>query len=400
MNEIALPEPLALKSALSRAVRNHPYAAAGDWDSNSERLVADATALWDRLVGYEAEQRRRAVIRLTAFELRLIILTARTRLSDASCLAVLDEVFVEHKLSEASQLAWEAFLLTDGRASFRDPARRHCEKVEPRSPACRMLTLDGSPTQAACRLYLGGTDSFSRFWGSLPRLIRDVVPFAERVKFALISDSQYIGTVDERESSESVLQWSAESIPSIERDGWELRFLRSSFQKRGLRRWGAHPWPTQHAVLSAIHSHHGEPQSSHAFWSRLESPVRDAYACWLRDQDLTRLLGENDRVQFWRAYLRWLVRSEANRDSDVVFIYFDRWFAVQFKNAGTATYIFENKDFRKELLRMDEMSLARWVRSNRRALSSYEHRGNTDTWQRNAADVVQSVREYFVARGY
>lgn len=396
---VELPEPTALAHALERAVENHPYAAAGKWDVSSHRLIAEAELLWQQLMELPKSLRPTRIATLSDIEVRLLAVTARTRLTKPKCLDVLDDLLAVHRVPEAAALAWDAYLLTDGREAFRDLADCFVRDQHMAGTISEALVKSRSPVEAACGMYVKQSQAFREWAKSTPSALADLIPFFDRVRERLVRSSSYLPILVQRERPEDLAHWAAELVPTGQRDAWQLLFLITTYEARDSRSVKLHPWLPRHPVLMTIHSHHGEPDADHPFWRRVPDPVRTSFLCWIRDQQLTTLLGENDRVQFWRHYLRWIVRSESNRDRDVVFIHFDRWFAVQFKQAGTATYIFQTKEFRRDLQRMDEPSLAKWVRTNRRALSSYEHRGSVSTWQLNAAEVVREVREFFVRKG-
>jgi len=377
---VALPGPTRLAVAVTAAVQAHPYASSGTVVP-SARLDIDAAALWLRLSSLDDHALGRAVDALHEFELRILLATARSRLSVARTADVLARLLERRCPSGAAALAWDAYLLTDGREALRPLASAHVREQGQLRRSWPALLGDGGPIRAACALYRSQRDVFAR-WIALPAVALEPWPeFVRRVQAVLLAPGD-LARLDRHEVPVVVAQWVMSALPAGDRETWYAAFLEET---RSNRR------PPDHAVLDAILDRFGDPASGRPFWDGLSVAARAAFTAWLMDRRLTQLLGEGDRIEFWRRFLPHIDRATPNRDRQVVLIKLGGVVAIQFVNAGTATYLFREAAVRG-LARYYEVDLQREVRNNaHRSLGSYEHRGYRDTWQRQADAVVRRV---------
>jgi hypothetical protein len=107
--------------------------------------------------------------------------------------------------------------------------------------------------------------------------------------------------------------------------------------------------------------------------------VQRAFTDWLKNIELTRLMGEGERVAFWRRFLTSIEKSYASRDKGAVFVCFEKWFAVQFVLSGHATYFFEKRHL-YTMRTLDKHSLYRVV-LQRTSIGSYTHQGSSWSWR-------------------
>lgn len=139
------------------------------------------------------------------------------------------------------------------------------------------------------------------------------------------------------------------------------------------------------------------PGNGSPFWDAASADVIWAFQLWLKNGLLTTFLGgENDRVQFWRRYLISIRKIERTRDEAVVFLHFDGWTAVQFVNTGRATFLFREQLvrgwFRKPEPEVYKLALGYRAKASPFFLGSYQHRGQTVTWQYFASEIVSDVQ--------
>src|SRR5438270_7144288 len=118
-----LPGPQRTLRALRDVVCLHPYSDREPIQL-TERVLADAAALWTRLVEAEGNRRDELLRSLSKIELRLLTTSAASRISNPACRAVLLQVFRRSPSRPLRDLLWEAFLVepTDSELRMRAQA--------------------------------------------------------------------------------------------------------------------------------------------------------------------------------------------------------------------------------------------------------------------------------------
>jgi len=400
------PEPTSLASAVSRVRQKHPYAGSGEITLDASRVAEDAEALWRRLTTLAGSARERAVSKLAPHEYRLLAATARSRLTDRSARNVLSLVLDLCSLPGSASLAWEAFLIGDGdQERLREIANPVLSTAGAAQEAWTRLLRVPSPIAMVIktwqepprRLIPRERQRLFDEWVAQPNIGLDRYPsFLDMVRRRLL-DGEHLCLLDQREKSATIVNWVATLIPTKDRPGWYLTFLTETCPGQA-RNGGRERWPAAHKVCETIYQSMGAPEDGGPFWESASDDVVQSFELWLKDRQLTELLGgENDRVAFWRRYLIPMRRMERTRDRAVAFLYFDGWTAIQFVNSGHATFLFREKAVRGwvRMQEADVYSSALSYRGRDECLGSYEHRGYTSTWQRSASREVENVFEQF-----
>jgi hypothetical protein len=335
----------------------------------------DAASLWERLVPLHGPALADAVDALHGIEVRILLATARPRLGSATALEVLATVLERRQPDDAGALAWEAYLLSDGHPAFQHVAQGYVRQRAREYPAWDHLVRRGPPSEAALALYHAQQHGFER-WSAAPDVALDRWPeFTRRLQAAILAPGT-LARLDRREPSAAIAQWAQVAVRAGDRETWYAAFVEET---------RTNPRPLDHAVLSAVLERFGEPAAGRPFWSGISEAARTAFGLWIMNGRLTHLLGEGERVQFWRRFLAQIKRPYKNRDGQVVFIDLDGAIAVQFVHTGTATYIFPSSAFR-HVSRGSDSEVRRSVYDNsHRSLASYEHRGHSWRWSAEAA---------------
>jgi hypothetical protein len=369
--------PTRLHAALERAREQHPYAASGTI-TDSHRTAADAAALWTRLSPLAGRALDDAVRSLGGLEVRLLVFTARARLAQPECRRALAAVLAAHHPANADRIAWEAFLLEDGSRTFAPFAAPFAAGQPSRERWLRLLDSP-IPSELAATWYLDQRAGLEA-WAASPEIGLARHPeFLRLVQRRLLGPDRIVAT-SRKEGSATIDQWAATEIPAGERKAWYRGYLEATYRPR---------WAVGNDVLATIIERFGEPSAERPFWTTVPAHVLDAVRLWLKDVQLTRLLGEGERVEFWRRFLVQMVRSVATQDGEAVLLVFDNWFAVQFVRWGHATYMFPSSMLRGfRYHRGNELYKLVLARKGSR-LGRYEHRGYD--WQSGAEYMVRAV---------
>lgn len=362
-------------------MEKHPYPARGEL-TLTPRVEADAAALWAELLGLERQDPHRLddrILHLGTLELRILVASARQRLGDASHLRVLSRVIALRKPPGSGALAFAAWLLTDGDAGVREPAARFV--AEGSVPVLWTRLVEArKPSEVIVEAYLEQDLPFDA-WVERKDIGLSRFPECGRLVRLRLMTPPLLGRVDDREQSAALEKWANTAVPAPDREAWYQTYLESTRSKKQ---------PLRHAVLESILQQFGEPREARAFWKVLSPQAVASFEIWLRDRQLTSLLGEGERVMFWRWFLADMTGCVANSDGSVVFILFPTWFAAQFKFTGTATYMYPKQEFLVRMRRQTESAIRNQVLLYRdHAVGRYTHMAHS--WQDQAADEVRRV---------
>lgn len=367
--------PTVVRTALVFIEKSHPYAASGRI-ARSDRADRDSNAVWERLLPLAGDALRAAVRSLTKHEERLILYRAGGRLGDPPCLEVLAVIFELRSPAGGGRVAWEAFLRTNGRTAFATAARDYAAK--PGQPSGWSELANGSsPVERACDLYSRGQSRLAQWVSSAEIRLPETGQFVRNLKRNLLVPRRLPHTL-RRESTTVLDTWLDEVFLDSERVAWFRAYL-SVTDKR--------LWQLDDPVLVRILRRFESPSRKRPFWDKVPPDVVKAFELWERNVELTRLLGEGPRVEFWRAFLPMITESFQPACQDAVFICFHNWFAVQFIEMGRATYMFERR-YLSAFRKLNSNSLYRAVRENV-CVGRYTHMGWY--WQVTAESEVKKV---------
>lgn len=373
-----LPKPILVLDTLQRIQQDHPYAANGEV-MESPRARADADALWQRLLLLKHGDLDAGLSGLTAHEVRVALFGARSRLNDSRYLEVLARLFSLRSPKSAGAVAWDALLLS-GKASFREAASAYVREHSHRTLWPHLL-LSASPLQEAIRTLERAKLTFDR-WIALPEVGLEDRPLVTARLRCLLLDQEHLAATSRREPHASIVQWVNSLVAPEERESWYRDFLCTTFQSK---------WPKGSAVLDAILDRFGHPESSRPFWSTLSREVLREVIAWVNTDRIIQLL-EGPRAEFWLRFRYDITRLEESRCGGAVFVGFDSWFAVQYKDMGRATYMFSNDQWirlrwKGEPTLYSTEILGRYREG--RYLGRYAHRG--DDWESGAQREVMRV---------
>jgi hypothetical protein len=198
----------------------------------------------------------------------------------------------------------------------------------------------------------------------------------------LFLSRKYVTATRKREKAATITEWLDAAFIDSERVAWFANYLIDIHGSR---------WHVTDPILRLIVDRFEVPKQHRPFWDSLPASVIAAVELWLKDVELTRLLGDNEgpRIQFWREFLPRMAGSAKSKDGAAVFICFDNWFAVQFRDMGKATYMFLGQ--RGLLMRMGRLYESKLYAAvlQEPNVGRYTHQGYS--WQDRARSVVRSV---------
>src|SRR5690606_33930402 len=117
---------LKVHEALERVRMAHPYAASGGI-APSPRVTSEAAALWTRLLELDSSALDQAIVNLSEYDVRVVLFAAAGRLGDPRALDVLERVLVVRRLLRVGEAGWLAYVVSNGRTSFRRSACHYAE---------------------------------------------------------------------------------------------------------------------------------------------------------------------------------------------------------------------------------------------------------------------------------
>lgn len=374
----ALPKPIRLQAALAAVIEAHPYTSRGEL-TPSARLDSDAVMLWSRLAHADHDRLDQLIDALTSLEVRILVASARSRMRNDRTPKIFAKVLERFRPENFLSLAWDAFLLTDGHPAFRAKAQEFADLHTATRPQWQRLAVGVKPTDAAVSLYETQPEPFEKWIESSALQLNRWPDLVRGIRIALLN-SEGVARLDRREPSQSVERWVQTVIAANEREAWYAMFLHQTARNKR---------SPKHAVLESILARFNEPENGGMFWQIVSDTGRAAFKLWLMESRLTQLLGEGERVDFWRRFLPQIAKVWANKEKRVVFIDLGSAIAVQFIDAGTATYLFDRPNF-KRVSRGIEKEVKKSVYGNAsKSLGSYEHRGNS--WQFSAESRVRQM---------
>lgn len=370
------PAPRLAIASLDKIMQAHPYARSGAI-ARSPRAETDSSSVWERLFKCSNSQLTDCILALSDLEVSLALYGSGSRYDDARTVNVLSLLFELRKPNTGDRIAWQALLLSDGDPIFRTAAKRFLE--ENNSP-WRVAADVESPLAFAAGTYLNARAKFADFFEP------DLFPgwharIGRELKRRLLS-ATFVDRTLAKEGVDVLDKWLNEVYIDSERVEWFRLYLEAGVETRRSR---------SDPVLKGINARFGEPAHARSFWKHVSPAAISAYQIWLRDLQLTRALGEGERLQFWRAYLDRMTRSQESRNGTAVLICFRGWFAVQFKEMGKATYLFNQKYF-AGFQKLDDVTLY-WAVRNNPSLDRYTHQGSY--WQYSARGVVDALLELY-----
>lgn len=366
-------------AALERVKVKHPFAASGDI-APSAATDARTSEIWNRLRALEGDRLRNFVTTLRTTDVRLACYGASPILAEDGVverLAVVLELRGEAYFRR-SPVAWIAYLLSDGDRRFSTAARTYLG-TRPDIPNWHALSAEERPLSYLKQEYLDGTKPFEEWWAS-PRVALGRYHILERVLLRRLLTDENADALLARETAGTIDRWLNIALSERERVEWHGRYVAQSDAAR---------WRPTDPFLERVLDRYRTPNDGHSFWEAVPEARRRAFIRWLRDRELTSLLGEGERVHFWRRFLTDVERSVESMDGAAVFIIFPTWFAVQFKETGKATFMF-SRNHVIAVRRLAEAQLYRYVLEHH-SLGRYTHQGGV--WQYNAQREVRRVME-------
>lgn len=371
------PGPRRVLETLERVQREHPYGASGRI-TRCARTETDALAVWTRLLSEEGAGLDGAVRTLTPLEERLVIFGAPGRLSEPRALRVLSRLFGLREPSRASPLAWECYLISNGDRGFAEQARAFAAGPKARR-TWPEIAGSQEPLGRIAWLYSQATEPFVCWVAREDVGLVEREPVIRALKKLLLSRA-HVTTTRQRERSATVSEWLEECFIDSERVAWFANYIIDTHRTA---------WRVDDPFVQLVVARFEVPQQNRPFWDSLPPSVIAAVELWLKNVELTRLLGDNEgpRIRFWREFLANMVRSTESKDGSAVFICFGTWFAVQFLDMGKATYMFPKRRL-LSMQRLYESALYAAVRDGNH-LGRYTHQGYW--WQVGARNEVRRV---------
>lgn len=377
------PAPVEVKRALTRVRSAHPYAASGRI-ARSETADRDSSDLWHRIIALPAVEWPNALNQLTRLEIGLLAYGASARIGEARALDVLRAAVRTIATFAMHRVVFEAYVITSGDATFADSAIAHAEVAGPK--LWRFVAGSNDPLHS---LRVAYEASSLRLEGWLEsddvRLSRS--SHVRRVLRRELLRPPNVSAIVAREEAGEWERWHALEFPGDAGIDWYVAYMRAET---------AHRWMADDVVLRAFHRVHGAPSATSRTWEKVPVELSERFALWLLNANLTDVLGETDRVRFWRGFLRSIVACWPSRDSSAVFVQMKGWFAVQFVEMGRATYMFLG-EVPRPWRHLDIDDLYFQVRQGGR-VGRYEHRGRD--WQADAhREVLRVTRSHGSSRG-
>lgn len=375
---VMLPGPSRLAAAVAAAVEVHPYAARGALELSS-RVEMDASQMWTQLLSLSGGELDAAIEALHILQVRVLIATARPRIGIAGVLTVLARLLDKHRPENVEALAWDVFLESDGHPAFRALSAEHARVHAAEHPLWPHMVQKVRPSEVVLVRYHQQPQPFDQWIASREVALEGHQSFVRTLVRTLLSPGELV-RLDQRENSRAIQNWVQRAIPLEGQETWYRAFLEETVRAKR---------PVDHAVLRAILERFGEPANARPFWDAISEEARRSFELWFTNARLTQLLGEGERVDFWRRFLPQIRRPFHNSDRKVVFIDLGVATAVQFVESGTATYLFRPDVFRR-IYRGVEADVRRSVYDNaHKASGSYEHRGYA--WRYRAESTVRQV---------
>jgi hypothetical protein len=376
-----LRPPERVRAVLEAIREAHPYTLTGRI-ARSERSNRDSEALWERMRKLPDAQLGPAIESLRDHEVSLLAYGALPRIGDSECLTIFERLCALRRSKQGSKAAWAALLVTNGSAAFRELARVYVERQRT-AEKWSVLLQSERPLDVMADLYFRSDQRLERWMNRDDVRLADFRPVKRAIIRALLSPRTVVAVIA-REGIETFDEWLELLFVDSERIAWFRTYLVETDSTR---------WKVTDPILRRIERRFGPPSRQHEFWATVSDGTRIDFENWLKNVELTALLQEGERVTFWRIFLSSITRSIASRDRKAIFICFEKWFAVQFIDAGRATYMFETR-YLSAMRRLDASSLYRRVLDHsQKRLGRYEQRGSRWQWYAEA-EVRQLINRY------
>ncbi len=388
----AAPESTLLHAAIARVRLRHPHRADGIIDPNHERVLTDGRALVERLRALGNASLASALRALPPFRVRLLLYTLLGRLSPRDDDHLVQTLFAVRQDPFLCEAAFELWIASNGADAYRGGASMFVQGERSIPSLWAVLAREPHPLDhllGEWRRQRGLLDE----WLSQPSVaLRPRTRITEALRRHLIMRAPWAQWMEQHEGANGVLGWCLRFLPLGDHAQWLASYVEEMAREhKAGGRWGSHGWPLDHAILSHVHEVYGDPVVPAGFWERVDPAVRNRFALWQADRQLTNYLADSDRTEFWRHYLGEMHSSELNADGRVVIIRFDRWTAVVFKETGTATHLLHKRDG-YGIQGKNKVQLSHYLRQVVKPIGYYTHRGHQWTWQANASAEITRVK--------
>lgn len=371
-----LPGPRSVRAALDRALQMHPYAATGRI-ARSDRADREARELWERLLACTNLEREAVVAALSPHQVRLVAYGGSARLRDPGAIAIVTSIARNHPFSHRLRIVFEAHLLFAKEGGLRSAALVYTESRS-RPPLWQVLAESEHPLTIAADWY-HASDVALNEWVSLPEVRLEWSPALHQALRSFLIAPDRVHRTLARDGLRSVQDWIELEGALDAQERWFTGYL---------QRDDVHRWAPRDAILDMILRRFGSPADGGMFWTRLnDEQLGRRFRRWLVEHDLTAVLGDSDRLSFWREFLPEIRRCVPTRDRAAVLIQLPECYAVQFVRTGKATYLFEGP-IRHAWKELEEADLySRVLRA--RSIDKYEHRGQL--WRSTARHTVRKL---------
>jgi hypothetical protein len=235
------------------------------------------------------------------------------------------------------------------------------------------------PLDVVAGMYRRASQPFARWSTSEDVGLNERPVVVKAIKRHLLTP-QYMPNVRLKENADAVEEW----LESCYNDSEQIEWFRND-----LIATHRSSWRVNDPVLQLTTRRFEIPSRGRPFWDSLPKSAIDAVELWLKDVELTQLLRDDEgpRVRFWREFLPQIKGLHEAWHEAAVFICFDTWFAVQFRDPGVATYMFP-RSWLTSMARMNVVRLIAQVRAGGH-VGRYVQQGTY--WQENARHEVRRV---------
>lgn len=371
--------PTRLQDTLDKVRTHHPFLAVTPTAPGAQ--VAGSGELWREMFRTPLVQIDAAVSTLTVKQLRALLYGVFAALRGGY------EPVVARVIASAAQRsrAWDEAAaavyiahngdLPDARAA----ARRHMEHCAATSPL-RSVADKQKPLNALAKSYLQAPQAFPEFLEAVGPIVRSAIE--TKLKLALLAETPRLLLA--KEGWVTVKEWLTDSASGEERDNWYVLMASQCLRVEELDALaGPLTEMTQRYSKPSVEA----PHSSEGIWHRVPKPSRKAIVEWVNIRELTKLLGDERRVAFWRRWSSHITNVTVTKDREAILLESDGWFAVQFVKTGKATFLLESRH-RPGCARLLLAELYKKVLMVE-PLGRYTHQGLY--WEYNANAVVEAV---------
>jgi hypothetical protein len=313
-----------------------------------------------------------------------VIYGAPGRLGEADCRAVLGKFYDIRVPEGAGELAWVAWLISDGEVPFRVPAATHAAQFPMRTTWRRMLSV-ANPLSVIVSFAEQVRQPLETVLKRQDVALEDQPLVVNALRRRMLTMPHLKSTCD-IEKPQVVSQWLQSLLPDDEREARIREYLLGTCEQ---------DWKQRNPVVTYVIQRHGDPDRDRPFWKDMPAEVLRAVRGWINGGLLDDLLEDGRRTRFWRRYRFEMTSIFESKSRTAVFICFPAWFAVQFKESGKATYMFPEREMIHLKRRLDP-ALSREVLDRARAgrhVGRYAQMGNY--WEQSAQREVDAVRRRF-----